>query len=321
VADFYRGKTIRIVLGLTPGSGADLTARLVAKYLPKYVPGNPGVIVENRPGGGGMLAANTVYNTEPKDGSVIAAPLEGFPLQQLLGGEGVQFDSRQFQWVGSLVKSQSACVARLDSGINRIQDIIGTGKQLIVGSSGPGGTAHDAPTVLEAALNADFSIIAGYPGGGETLLALENKEIDGYCVSFSAMISTARRLIDGPGAIAKIIIILGSETPNHPLLQGVPAAETLATNNEARTLLRVVNSPGQMTRPFAFAPGVPADRVAAVRTAFDRVVADPEFLEEAQRASVDIDANTGEQISQLVEAVLTTPPDVTSRLKQLLRPA
>jgi tripartite-type tricarboxylate transporter receptor subunit TctC len=321
VADFYRGKTVRIVLGLTPGSGADLTARLVAKYLPKYVPGNPGVIVENRPGGGGMLAANTVYNTEAKDGSVIAAPLEGFPLQQLLGGEGVQFDSRQFQWVGSLVKSQSACVARLDSGINRIQDIMGTGKQLIVGSSGPGGTAHDAPSVLEAALTADFNIIAGYPGGGETLLALENKEIDGYCVSFSALVSTARRLIDGPGAIAKIIIILGAQTPNHPLLQGVPAAETLATNDEARTLLRVVNSPGQMTRPFAFAPGVPADRVAAVRNAFDRVVADPEFLEEAQRASVDIEANTGEQISQLVDAVLNTPTDVTNRLKQLLKPA
>jgi tripartite-type tricarboxylate transporter receptor subunit TctC len=167
VADFYRGKTVRIVLGLTPGSGADLTARLVAKYLPKYVPGNPGVIVENKPGGGGMLAANTVYNTEPKDGSVIAAPLEGFPLQQLLGGEGVQFDSRQFQWVGSLVKSQVACIARFDSGVNSIKDIMGTGKQLIVGSSGPGGTAHDAPTVLEAALGADFTM-ARFPSRSKT---------------------------------------------------------------------------------------------------------------------------------------------------------
>jgi hypothetical protein len=132
-------------------------------------------------------------------------------------------------------------------------------------------------------------------------------------------LSAVRRLVEGPEAIAKIVIILGADTPNHPLLQGVPAAETLATTDDARTLLRVVNSPGQMTRPFAFAPGVPADRVAAIRTAFDKVVADPEFLEEAKRASVDIEPNTGEQVTQLVQAVFNTPPDVQAKLKELLK--
>jgi tripartite-type tricarboxylate transporter receptor subunit TctC len=319
VADFYRGKTVRIVLGLAAGAGADLTARLLARHIPKYIPGNPSVIVENRPGAGGLLAANTVYAAEPKDGTVIGAVLEGHPLQQALAAPGIEFDATKFQWIGSLIKTPGACMARTDTGINTIQDLITGGKELIVATSGPGSTPHDIPAVLMEATGAKFKLIPGYPGGAPSLQAVESKEVDGYCVSLSAMLTTATRLLEGSPPQAKIIVVTGARTPDHPLLRGVPAAEPLAKSEEGRQLLRAVGAPGEMTRPFAFAPGVPADRVAAMRHAFNQTMTDRDFRDEAQKAQVELSPSTGEEVERTVQAMLGLPQPTLDKLKTVLR--
>lgn len=318
VADFYRGKTIRIMLGLPPGSGADVTARMVARHLSRYVPGNPSVVVDNKPGAGGLLAGNLVYNVEPKDGTVIVGIIEGNVLQQALGAPGIEFDVTKFNWLGSLIRTHSACLARTDSGVNSIQEMI-SGKELIVASTGPGTTSYDTPTILKEALGANFKLVSGYEGGAKTNLAIETKEVDGYCVSLNAMLSTMTNLLGGEQPTTKIIVIMGSETPDHPLLKGVPAAETLAKTEDAKLLLRAVAAPGQMTRPFAFAPGVPSDRVEALRQAFAQVFVDPQFLEDGAKAKVDLSPSTGQEVTRIVQGIQNTPPAVIEKLKLVLK--
>jgi tripartite-type tricarboxylate transporter receptor subunit TctC len=190
VADFYRGKTIRLVLGLPAGTGADTGHRLIAKYMTRYLPGNPRIIVENKPGAGGILATNLVYNVEPQDGTVISAFVESNVLQQALGAPGIEFDAGKLQWLGSAVKTTGACLARTDTGITSIQDTI-AGPEVIIGVSAPGGTTHDVAAVLKAALGANFRLVMGYDGSPRLILATESKEVEGFCVSLRSMLSDA----------------------------------------------------------------------------------------------------------------------------------
>jgi tripartite-type tricarboxylate transporter receptor subunit TctC len=317
VADFYEGKTVRIIMGLDAGSGADLTARLVAKYMGQYVPGEPNVIVENITGGGGLLAANRVYNTEPKDGTVIGTPLEGFPLLDVLGQEGIEFDTAKFQWLGSLLQSPSACLARADSGVDSIEDLMAGDAEFTVASTGPGGTPFVTASLLNATLGTDIEIVGGYAGSGEAALAVQNGEVDGYCVSLSTMISGLGQLLEGDDPAAKVIVVLGAETPDHPLLEGVSAAETLVDDEELLELLRTAHTPSEMSRPFALAPEVPEDRVAALREAFEKTMSDPDFLREAEAASVDIEASSGEEVTDLVRSLSSTSSETLAKLREI----
>ncbi len=318
VADFYRGKTIRIVVGFAPGGAFDVYSRILAKYLPKYLPGSPTVIVENRPGAGSVLAANAVYNTEPKDGTVIGSFNEFLVLQQLMDAPGIQFDTGRFQWLGSSVSTFSACLARTDVGIRSIQEIM-DGKELVVGTTGPGAATHDTPAVLNAALGTRFKLVPGYDGIAKVQLALESKEVDGYCVSFDAVQIVGRHMLEGDSPSARVLVVMGDKTLDHPFLKGVPAAETLAKTEEARTLLRTLHAPSQMSKPFAVAPDVPRDRVEALRKAVADSFADPQFRDEAQRAQQEVSPSNGERVTAIVRQLLSTPPPVVARLKDVLK--
>ncbi|MBI2357466.1 MAG: hypothetical protein HYV04_00865 [Deltaproteobacteria bacterium] len=318
VADFYRGKTIRIVIGSAPGGIYDIYSRLMARHMPRYIPGNPTIIIEPKAGAGGLIAANSVYNAESKDGTVIGSFGETFVLRQALGAPGIEFDSAKYQWIGSAISTAVACVARTDSGVASFRDVI-EGKPLTMGTMAPGSAIYDTPAIINAALGNRMKLVRGFRGVADIVLATEGKEVDGYCAAWQAMLTTGRHprlLKDGT---IKVIVIMGDKTPDHPFLKGVPAAETLAQTEEARQLLRTMHAPSRIYVPYAVAPEVPKDRVEALRKAFSSTYADPEFQTDAKKTGgIEFTPSTGEQVTKVVQSILSTPPAVLARMKKVL---
>src|SRR5581483_4800527 len=188
-SDFYRGKTLRLVVGFAPGGGYDIWARLLAKHLGRHIPGNPAVIVENKPGAGSMLAANLVYNSEPKDGTVVVTFNSQMVLQQLLSQPGLEFDARRFQWLGSASSGQNACMVRRELGITDARQLIGPGgREVVMGGEAPGSGITDTPAVMNAALGTRFKIIYGYEGASKVQLAVESGEVDGFCLTWDSVL-------------------------------------------------------------------------------------------------------------------------------------
>lgn len=317
VADFYRGKTIRIIVGFTPGGAFDLYSRMLSKHMPQYIPGNPTILVENRPGAGSAVAANLVYNVEPKDGTVIGSFNEFLVLQQLLEAEGIQFDAAKLNWLGSSVDTTATCLVRSDLGIDSIQDLMT--REVVIGTTGPGAPTHDAPAVMNAALGTRFRLVSGYEGIAQINLGVEGRELDGYCVSFDSVQIVARRFIEADPPAVKILSVMGAQTPQHSWLRGVPATETLAQSDRSRSLLRAVHAPSQVSKPFAMAAEVPRDRVEALRKAQAAAFADPAFIEEAHAANLEVTPSDGAKVTRIVQELLNTPPATVAELKNILR--
>ena len=317
VGEFYRGKTIRVIIGSGAGGTYDIYSRLLAKHMPRFIPGTPTLLVVPRPGAGGLIAANAVYNSEPKDGTVIGSFGETFVLRQAIGAPGIQFDSAKFQWLGAAINAPLACVARNDSAISTFQDAV-DGKPFTVGTMAPGSTIYDTPAVLNAAFNIQMKLVRGFEGVAAIVNATESKEVEGYCASWLAMLTTGRHLQLIEGGVIKPILIMGDKTPDHPLLKRVPAAETLAKNEEARQLLRTMHAPSQITNPYVVHPEVPKDRVEALRRAFTATFKDPEFLSDAKKTKIEFSPSSGERTTQVVQSILSTPAAVLARMKKVL---
>ena len=317
VGDFYRGKTIKVIIGSGAGGTYDIYSRLMAKHMPKYLPGNPTLLVQPRAGAGGLIAANSVYNSEPKDGTVIGSFGETFVLRQAIGAPGIQVDSAKYQWLGAAINAPLACVARTDSAVGSFQDAI-DGKPFTVGTMAPGSTIYDTPAVLNAAFNIQMKLVRGFEGVATIVNATESKEVDGYCASWLAMLTTGRHLQLIDGGVIKPILIMGDKTPDHPLLKRVPAAETLAKSDESKQLLRAMNAPSQITNPYVVHPEVPKDRVEALRKAFWSTFNDPEFIADAKKNKIEFTPSSGERTTQVVQSILGTPAAVLARMKKVL---
>jgi hypothetical protein len=318
VADFYRGKTIRILVGFSAAGAFDFYSRLLATHMSQYIPGNPNIIVENRPGAGSALAANLVYAVEPKDGTVIGSFNEFLVLQQLLGAEGIQFDAARFNWLGSSVDTTSTCLVRSDVGVNSIHEALG-GRELNMGATSPGTPTYDTPAVMNTSLGTRFRMVSGYEGIAQINLALEAREIDGYCVSLDAIQIVARRLVEAEPPGLKILSVMGTQAPDHPYVRGVPATEPLARGEREKMLLRAVHAPSRISKPFAVAPEVPLDRVEALRRAMVAVYNDPAFVEEARAANQERSPSDGARVAAVVEELLRTPADAVAELKNILK--
>jgi tripartite-type tricarboxylate transporter receptor subunit TctC len=317
VGDFYRGKTVRIIIGSGAGGTYDIYSRLMAKHMPRFIPGNPTLLVVPRPGAGGLIAANAVYNSEPKDGTVIGSFGETFVLRQAIGAPGIQFDSAKYQWLGAAISTMIACMARTDSAVGSFQDIV-DGKPFTVGTMAPGSTIYDTPAVINAAFSIQMKLVRGFEGVATIVNATESKEVDGYCASWLAMLTTGRHLQLIDGGVIKPILIMGDKTPDHPLLKRVPAAETLAKNEEAKQLLRAMHAPSQITNPYVVHPEVPKDRVEALRKAFSATFNDPEFVADAKKTKIEFTPSSGEKTTQVVRGILNTPAAVLARMKRIL---
>ena len=264
-----------------------------------------------------MIAANAVYNSEPKDGTVVGSFGETFVLRQAIGAPGIQFDSAKYQWLGAAINAPLACVARTDSAIASFQDAV-DGKPFTVGTMAPGSTIYDTPAVINAAFNIQMKLVRGFEGVATIVNATESKEVDGYCASWLAMLTTGRHLQLIDSGVIKPILIMGDKTPDHPLLKRVPAAETLAKNDEAKQLLRAMHAPSQITNPYVVHPEVSKDRVEALRKAFWATFSDPEFAADAKKSKIEFTPSSGERTTQVVQSILNTPAAVLARMKKVL---
>lgn len=317
VADFYLGKQIRIIIGSGPGGTYDIYSRLLSKHMGRFIPGHPAMLVQSRAGAGGLIAANTIYNTEPRDGTVIGSFGETFPLRQAMGAPAIQFDSAKYQWIGSAINTAIACVARSDSAVASFQDIV-DGKPFTVGTMAPGSTIYDTPAIINAAFGTQMKLVRGFEGVANIVNAAESKEVDGYCASWLAMLTTGRHLQLIQSGILKPLLIMGDKTPDHPLMKGVPAAETLAKTEEAKLLLRAMHAPSEITNPYVVHPEVPRDRVEALRKGFSATFADPEFISDAKKSKIEFSPSSGERVTEVVQSILKAPPAILAKMKKIL---
>lgn len=314
--DFYRGKTIRIVVGFTPGGGYDTYSRAIARHLGKHIPGTPAVIVENMPGAASLIAANTVYRVVRPDGLTLVNFHGNQILSQLLGREGVEFDARKFAWVGAPTRENTVCALTRASGVATFEQWLAARSPVKLGSVGPGDTAHDAARVLQAALNLPIHLVRGYKGTAEIRLAAESGEVSGACWQWESMKVTWRKALDAKEAT----VVLQVTTRPLPDLPGVPLALDLARTEEARQLIRAgVIVPTTIARVYALSPGTPPDRVRTLRAAFLDTLRDPEFLADARRSKLDIDLIGGEELEKLVGELFRLEPGLVAKLRELLR--
>ena len=315
-ADFYRGKTVSIIVGSGAGGGFDTTARLVARHIGKHIPGTPTVIVVNMPGGGGLVAANHVFSAAPKDGTVIGLFHEAQMMNQLTGGEGVNFDLRQFNWLGSSYDDPNVCIVRTDSGVTSFKEMIGSAKVTAVGGTGPGSNTYDAPRVLAAATGASLKAVAGYPTTNDVRIGVERGEIQGMCLGWESVKSASSQwLQDG---YAKVFVQNG--ITRHKDLPDVPLALEFAKDDASGMLLRLVDAPGAMAKPFTMPPGVDPQRVDVMRTALTATYHDAALIDEARAMKLEFQPKTSVQIHEILDDVLATPPAVAARYREIIQP-
>ncbi|SRR5579884_3831490 len=319
VASFYRGKTVRIIVAFPAGGGFDIVGRLVAKYIGKYLPGNPNVIVENMPGAASLVAATHVYNAAPKDGTVIGVVNGGATVvEELFGSAGVQYDSTKMQFIGAPSIFSYVVVAGKDAGIKRFEDLVGpNAPQLVLGASNPGSTTYDAPTLLREIFGANLKVVSGYEGTTPILQAIDRGEVQAIVNPWESLKPSINdRVKNGD------FVVLGQFTDT-PLkdLPGVPEFTEMATTDEQRQLLRLgVVVPARFAVQYFVPPGVPAERVRALEAAFAQTMADPAFRADAERVNAEIDPLSGAELHQLVVEYLSMPADVKAKLQQALRP-
>jgi len=319
VEEFYRGRTVELYVGVSVGGGYDSHMRVVARHIGKHIPGNPTIVPLNMVGAGGLRLTNWLYNAAPQDGSVFALLNRGIPLEPLIGitpRENIRFDAQKFNWLGSSTNETSVCVAHERVGIDRFTQLYD--KELIVGGVGAGIDADDFPRVLRGALGANFRVVSGYPGGNDTLFALERGEVDGRCGwSWSSLLSTHEAWItDG----RLNVLLQMSQAPNAELTaMGVPWVMDFAQDEETRKILNLVFLRLALGRPYGAPPNIPVERVEALRRAFDATMVDPEFLVDANRARLEITPMTGENAQALIAEAYTTPQEIAEKTRAMLR--
>lgn len=319
VADFYRGKTVSIIVGFAAGGGYDITARVIGKHLGNHIPGNPNVIVENRTGAGSLVAANLTYKSLRKDGTYIVTFTPQMVVQQLMGRQGIEFDGRHFNWLGSVSSSQHACGIHQDTGVANVKQIMGpSGRVVNMGGEAPGSGITDTAAVMRAALGLKFKIIYGYSGARPVANAVLSRELDGMCISWESFTSDLKMFFE-PKKLLNMLAIFGSTVPEHPWLKNAVAAEAAAPTEEGRRLLRIADAPGKLTFPYAIAPGIPNDRVAALRNAFDQTLADPAFVADFNKTARPLMARNGEKVAEIVSELLSQKPETVSALQEALK--
>jgi len=316
IAAFYAPRTVSLVVGSGAGGGFDTTARLVARHLGRHVPGSPTVIVVNMPGGGGLVAANHLFHAAPRDGTVIGLFHEAQVMNQLTGGAGVRFDLRKFNWLGSSYDDPNVCIVRSDAPVTAFPELIGRAEPMVIGGTGPGSNSLDAPHVLARATGANLRTVAGYSTTNDVRVGMERGEVHGLCFGWESVRSTAGQWLEDQ--YAKVFVQNG--TARHRDLPGVPLALEFARDEESRVLLRLLDAPSSISKPFALPPGVEGRRVRAMREALAATYADAAFLAEAAVIRLDFQPKTAQQIQQVLSEVLATPPDIASKYREVIQP-
>jgi len=308
VAAFYTGRTLNLIEGFNVGGGADLYTRLVAAHWAHHIPGHPNIVVHNMPGAGSMTAANHLFNVSPRDGSEIALFAGNIAVDPVIGGVPAQYDSRKFNWIGAPAAETDVCVAAKTSSFKTFDDVLR--REMVTGAAGT--STLDFPVVLNSLLGTKFKLVKGYKGSAGLRLALERGEIEGFCGlgldSLNSLGLNARN----------VTILVQTALKSDPRLPGIPIITDYAKSAEQRQVMQLIFGWLIMDRTFAAPPETPADRVAALRAAFDATMADGAFRADVEKASLSLSPMRGEDIARFVDEVYRTPAVVAHKAAQLL---
>jgi tripartite-type tricarboxylate transporter receptor subunit TctC len=317
---FYQGKTVTIIVGTKAGDVYDLYPRLVAEFLPKYIPGNPNIIIQNVAGAAGLIATNQVYNIAKPDGLTLGAIYPALYFEQLAKRPEVKFDWSKFIWIGSTVSSNSLMYMRADTPYKSMEDIRTATTPPKCGATGVTSSAYYMPKLLEDAIGTKFDVVPGYVAGQDIDLAVERGEVQCRAFTVNAFFAREPFITWRKKNFVRVMYQTGSK--RDPRLKDVILFNELMdkykTPEDVRRLAKVVVAADEFGRPIVFPPGVPADRVKIIRDAFNKTIHDPALLAEAEKRRLDIDPASGEELDTLAKEVMTAPPDVVEKVKKLI---
>jgi len=311
---FYKDKTIRVVVATSAGGGFDAYTRTIVRHMGKHVPGRPTFVVENMPGAGHLIGANHMYRVAKTDGLTLGHFQGGLFLYQLLGRQGIEFDAAKFEFIGAPVTDNRACAFTKASGITSMDRWLAAKTPVKIGGIG-GGATEDVPRMLAATTALPIQLVSGYKGTAEVRLAAESGELAGGCWTWDSIRATWTKAI----ASGDAVVVLQILSKPHRELPAVPLAAKYAKNEEARQMIQVgIEEPSDYYRPYVLPPGTPKERVATLRKAFHDTMKDPEFLADAEKAKLDIEPITGEEMEKMVGKLFKLSPATVTKLKEIL---
>jgi tripartite-type tricarboxylate transporter receptor subunit TctC len=313
-AEFYKGKTVRLIVGVGVGSGYDINARLLARHLSKHIPGNPQIIVQNQPGAGSLTMTNQLYAAGPFDGTVIGASFNGLPTTPLLQPTGARFEATKISWVGSTNRETQVSYVWHTAPVQSFDDIRKT--ETVIGAQAPGSTQYDYPVLANAMFGTKFKVITGYEATPKIHLAMERGEVHGTWANWSTLKAIASPWIEQK----KVRMFAQWALRKHAELPNVPLILEQAKTDADKQALQLALARLEFGRPFFMPPNVPAERVTAIRRAFDATMKDKEFLAEAEKLKIEVDPLTGEQVAALIVDIYKTPAATVERVRAAMAP-
>jgi tripartite-type tricarboxylate transporter receptor subunit TctC len=312
VEDFYRGKSITLAIGFTPGGGYDLYARHLARHMSKHIPGNPAIVPQNMAGAGSLRAANFIYSAAPKDGTAFGTFARTTGLNPLLES-GATFDGTKFTWLGSVTNDISLCVTWHTSKADNWENFLKVPTAL--GGQAPSSEPDIFANLYKNVFGAPIKLVAGYPGTNEITLAMERGEVDGLCgLSWSTIKTRHLAWLKEK----KINLLVQASFKKDPEIGNVPLVMEATKDTEKLQILKLILAAQEMARPFAAPPGIPRDRAAALTAAFNATMKDPEYLADAKKSRIDVNPVTGAEIDKLLAEVYATPKDVITKASQAI---
>jgi tripartite-type tricarboxylate transporter receptor subunit TctC len=313
--EFFKGKTIRIVVGFAAGGGFDTYSRVIGRHMGKFIPGNPSIIVENMTGAGSLVTANHVYRVAKPDGLTIGHFIGGLIMQQVMGGSGIEFDARKFGMIGVPVKENVVCALRKETGITNMDSWLAAKTPLKLGGTAPGSTTDDVVKVLKEAIGLPVQLVSGYKGTADIRLAADSGELAGGCWAWESIKVTWRQALQA----RDVMVVLQAIPKSHPELSSIPLATDFAKTDEAKKLIDAgIHDTQIFTRPYVLPPGTPKERLQLLRKAFLDTLKDKEFLAEAEKSKLDVDPIPGEQVEKIVDGLFKLDPNTLAKLKQVL---
>jgi len=321
IADFYKGRTITLIVGYGPGGGYDLYARLMARHLGRHIPGNPTIVVQNMPGAGSLRATNYLYTVAPRDGATIGSFARDMPLLAILRTNAAAvFDPRRFTWLGSssdFSNDAYLLVVRHDAPVKSIDDARRPGgPPIVLGGTAEGTTGSDVPLVLRDTLGINIKLVTGYPDNGAIFLAVDRGEVNGRTVDLSSMKSLRPEWLSPEGRMHALVQF--ARATRHPEFADVPTARELARDGDARALIELAELSYKISRPFAAPPNVPAERAKALQLAFMAVHSDPQYRDEAAKLRLEISAIGSREALDVIDRIATASPSVLDHLRKLI---
>ena len=315
--DFYKGKTIRVIVGFAAGGGFDVYSRIIARHMPKHLPGNPSIIVDNMTGAGSRLAANYLYKASAPDGLTIGNFIGSLLLQQILGDQGIEFDGRKFEWLGAPVMDDTACALTKASGVTNIDQWFASKTPIKLGGEAPGANDSDAPRMLKATLGLPIQLIEGYKGTSNIRLAAEAGEVDGGCWTWASIRSTWKKGLDS-GLVNVVLQVNAKKASDIP---NVPNAVDYAKTQEAKQLIEAgIHAPSAILRAYALPPGTPKERLSVLRDAFMATMKDKDFAAEITKASLELNPLSGAEVENIARKLYQADSNLTGKLREILVP-